>query len=85
MTDPFDPMVVNFSTGGTAVNGTDYTLSANHITIPAGQAGGNVTLQVMTIKTKGKEKVTMTLESGTGYTVATKNKPNMAKVTIHNK
>jgi hypothetical protein len=85
MTDPFDPMVVNFSTGGNAGNGSDYTLSANQITIPAGQSTGSVTLQVITTKAKGKEKATMTLQSGTGYTVVTTKKANVAKVTIHNK
>ena len=84
-TDPFEAMVVNFATGGSAASGSDYILSANQITIPAGQSTGSVTLQVITGKTKGKEKVTMTLQSGTGYTVTTKKKGNFAKVTIHNR
>lgn len=83
MSDPFDVMVVNFSTSGKAVNGTDYTLSANQITIPAGQFTGSVTLQVTTAKTKGREKAVMTLQPGTGYTVVAKHK--VAKVIIHNK
>jgi sugar lactone lactonase YvrE len=85
VTDPFDAMVVNFSTGGNAGNGSDYTLSANQITIPAGQSTGSVTLQVMTTKTTGKERATMTLQAGTGCSVVTKNKANVAKVIIHNK
>jgi hypothetical protein len=80
--DSFDAMVVNFSTGGNAGYGSDYTLSANQITIPAGQSTGSVTLQVITTKTNGKEKATMTLQPGTDYTVVTNKKAN---VTIHNK
>ena len=80
--DSFDAMVVNFSTGGNAGYGSDYTLSANQITIPAGQSTGSVTLQVITTKTNGKEKATMTLQPGTDYTVVTEKKAN---VTIHNK
>jgi hypothetical protein len=44
-----------------------------------------VVQQVITTKTKGKERATMTLQPGTGYTVVTKNKANLAKVIIHNK
>jgi hypothetical protein len=82
--DPTRDIVVNFSAGGSAVNGTDYTLSANQITIPAGQSSGSVTLQVMTTKTKGTEKAIITLQAETGYTVTTGKKANTAKVTIQN-
>ena len=40
---------------------------------------------MITTKSKGKERATMTLQAGTGYTVVTKNKANFAKVIIHNK
>jgi len=56
---------------GTAVLGTDYTLSGtpSTITVLSGASSGSVTLQVITSKTKGSETATMTLQAGTGYTV----------------
>ena len=70
----------------------DYTLSgpANQATILAGQTSAAVALTVTTSKTKGREKVTMTLNAGSGYQLPTvgkkkKVKPPKATVTINNK
>jgi hypothetical protein len=62
-------MNVSYSMSGNAVMGSDYALTAqgNRVTIPAGQSSGSVTLNVITGKTKGKEKAVMTLGAGTGY------------------
>jgi hypothetical protein len=79
------PIVVNYTMSGKASLGTDYTLSANQITIPPGSPSGSVTLQVITTQTKGSETATMTLQPGTGYTVVTKKKANRASVKIVNK
>jgi len=56
---------------GTAVLGTDYTLSGTpgKIAISAGASSASVTLQVITSKTKGSETATMNLQAGTGYVV----------------
>ena len=78
---------------GAARLGNDYTLSGtqNQIVIPAGQATGATILQVTTTKTKGSEKATMTLTSGSGYNLPAgfgkrkKTKPPHATVTIQNK
>jgi hypothetical protein len=70
----------------------DYTLSgpANQVVIPAGQTSGTVILTVTTAKTKGKEKATMTLSTGSGYQLPTVGKKHKIKapkatVTISNK
>ena len=67
---------------GTAVLGTDYTLSGTpgKITISAGASSGSVTLQVVTSKTKGSETATMNLQAGTGYTVNKKLKSASVKI-----
>jgi hypothetical protein len=67
---------------GTAVLGTDYTLSGTpgKITISAGASSAVVTLQVITSKTKGSETATMNLQAGTGYTVNQKQKSASVKI-----
>lgn len=66
------PTVVNYSMSGTAVLGSDYTLSGTpgQITIPPGAFSGSVGLQVVTSKTGRGEKATMTLNAGAGYNLA---------------
>jgi hypothetical protein len=79
------PIMVNYSMSGNAILGSDYTLSANPITIPPNQSSGSATLTAITAKTKGSEKATMTLTSGTGYTFPTsgkKKKPKIQKATV---
>jgi len=67
---------------GTAVLGTDYTLSGTpgKITISAGASSAVVTLQVITSKTKGSETATMNLQAGTGYTLNQKVKSASVKI-----
>jgi hypothetical protein len=83
----FQNVTVNYSMSGNAVLGMDYTLSgtSNQVTIPIGQTSAVVTLTVRTMKTKGKEKATMTLGTGMGYqlpTVGKKHKVMAPKVTV---
>jgi hypothetical protein len=42
-------------------------------------------LQVITNKTKGRKKATMTLQAKTGYTGVPNEKAHVGRVTIHNK
>jgi hypothetical protein len=61
---------VNYSIGGTAINGTDYSSIAGSITISPGLT--SATLPISTIQDniyEGDETITLTLTSGTGYTV----------------
>jgi hypothetical protein len=90
-TNVLQPTVVNYSMSGKASLGTDYTLSApNQIAIPSGQSSATATLTVITTKTKGREKATMTLNAGTGYNLPAgrkgrRAKPPKATVTIQNR
>jgi len=90
--NPSQPTVINYFAGGTAILNSDYTLTGvpNQITIPPGQASGTITLKVITFRTRGREKATLTLNGGSGYSLAPKAKrskknPNQATVTISNK
>ena len=60
---------VNFRMGGNAVNGSTYSLDANQFTIQPGTSSATVTLDVGTIGKKAKT-ATMTLNSGSGYTLS---------------
>jgi hypothetical protein len=69
-------ITVHYSMSGTAMQGTDYTLSGTpgQITIPANQPTGSVTLHAIADHvTEGSETATMTLTSGSGYTVSPAN------------
>lgn len=57
---------------GTALNGTDYTLSgmAGRVTIAAGQSAATVTLQAIADQIAEKsETAVMALSSGSGYKI----------------
>jgi hypothetical protein len=63
-------VAVNYSMSGKATPGTDYTLSGSpgQIVIQAGQTEGSVVLTALIDNKKEKpEKVTMTLQPGSGY------------------
>ncbi|MFZ1932170.1 MAG: hypothetical protein WAU84_00355 [Thermoguttaceae bacterium] len=70
-------LTVNFSTGGDAVLGTDYTLSAGGtplagktVTIAAGQNYVDVTLTAITSSTNtSTETATLTIQTGSGYQI----------------
>jgi len=84
--------MVNYSLSGNAIFNSDYTLSGtpNQIMIPPNQTSGSVTLTAITMKTRGREKTTMTIDQGTDYLLPTfgrrmKVKPPKETVTINNK
>jgi Putative Ig domain/PA14 domain/Bacterial TSP3 repeat len=61
----FLPLNVSFSTGGTAVRGTDYTLSAASVPIPAGATEGFVTITPLAdAEMEAAESVILTLQPG---------------------
>jgi hypothetical protein len=74
------PLIVLYSIGGTAVNGTDYQTLPGTITIPAGAASGTITLMPIDDNLpEGDETVLLTLKPDPAYTVGS---PNNAGVTI---
>jgi Ca2+-binding RTX toxin-like protein len=80
--DTTNPLTVNYSIGGTATNGTDYTLLPTTVIFEANSAIATVTVD-STADTivESDETVILTLAAGTGYTVGT---PNAATGTITN-
>jgi hypothetical protein len=70
--DTTNPLTVNYSIGGTATNGTDYTLLPTSVTFEANSAIATVTVD-STADTivESDETVILTLATGTGYTVGT--------------
>ena len=73
---------------GTAVQGTDYTLSdgtntlTNSVTIAAGQSSATITLTVVpSIVAEPLETATLTIQGGSGYAIGT---PNSASISIAN-
>ena len=77
---PGSTVTVNYAMGGTAIRGNHYSLSGIYgkATIPAGANSATVTLTV--IKSVQSSKIaTMTLSSGSGYTLSS---PTSASVTI---
>lgn len=74
-----DPLTVNYTVGGTATNGTDYTALTGTATIPAGSASTTVTVTPTDdAAVEGNETVTITLTAGACGPVA----PTSATVTI---
>ena len=70
--DPFFALQVNYSMGGRATEGSDYTLSgpSGHAVIPAGQSSVNIILtSVADHVNEGKESAKLILAPGTGYTI----------------
>ncbi|OBQ15073.1 MAG: hypothetical protein AN488_21100, partial [Anabaena sp. WA113] len=65
-------LTVNVALSGTATNGTDYTTIPTTVTFAAGSSTAVVNLNVIddTI-VEGAETATLTVTSGTGYTVGT--------------
>ena len=78
--DTTDPVTVNYSVTGTAVNGTDYAMLGTTAIIPAAQSSVNVVVTpIDEAAPEDDETVILTLTSGTGYTVGS---PSAATVTI---
>jgi hypothetical protein len=73
-------LIVNFTIGGTAANGTDYASIGTSVTIPAGSASATVTVTpIDDTAVESNETVVLALSAGTGYTVGS---PSSATVTI---
>jgi hypothetical protein len=68
---PTNSVTVNYTMGGNAVNGSQYSLSGapGQVTIPAGASSANVTLSVTSGPSRSAQ-ATMTLTSGSGYTLS---------------
>ncbi|WP_462162156.1 Calx-beta domain-containing protein, partial [Microcystis aeruginosa] len=67
-----NPLTVNYTVGGTATNGTDYTSIPTSVTFAAGSSTATVTVDPTADTTvESDETVILTLASGTGYTVGT--------------
>lgn len=62
---------VNFTTSGTATSGTDYTAPAGSVVITKGSTTGTITVNTLNdaLTTEGTETVTVSLASGTGYSL----------------
>ncbi|MDC8000175.1 discoidin domain-containing protein [Aequorivita todarodis] len=66
------PLTVNYTVGGTASSGSDYTALSGTVTIPNGQQSGTITvIPVDDTEVEPVETVILTLSSGAGYTVGT--------------
>ncbi|WP_254064188.1 S8 family serine peptidase, partial [Microcystis aeruginosa] len=65
-------LTVNYSVGGTATNGTDYTSIPTSVTFAAGSSTATVTIDPTADTTvENDETVALTLATGTGYTIGT--------------
>jgi hypothetical protein len=81
--NPSQVTAVNYSMGGKAILGSDYTLSGTigEADIPAGSSLTTVTLHaVPNVPTRRGEKAVLSLSAGAGYQII---KPNRATVNIH--
>ncbi|NCS55322.1 MAG: hypothetical protein GPJ23_25185 [Microcystis aeruginosa G13-05] len=67
-----NPLTVNYTVGGTATNGTDYTSIPTSVTFAANSSTATVTVDPTPDTTvESNETVALTLATGTGYTVGT--------------
>ncbi|MFM6323029.1 MAG: beta strand repeat-containing protein, partial [Microcystis panniformis] len=66
------PLTVNYTIGGTATNGIDYSTIGTSVTFAAGSSTATVTVDPSTDTTpEDNETVSLTLASGTGYNIGT--------------
>jgi Tfp pilus assembly protein PilE len=73
-------LTVNYTVGGTATSGSDYSALAGSVTIPSGSASATITVTPVDDTTvESSETVIATLSSGASYTVGS---PGNATVTI---
>jgi hypothetical protein len=73
-------LTVNYTVGGTATSGVDYTSLGTSVTIPAGQASATKTVAVIDNATpESSETAIVTLASNAAYTIGS---PSSATVTI---
>jgi Calx-beta domain len=74
------PLDVFYTVTGAATNGTDYTVLAGSVTIPAGQSSATITVgPIDDTDVESDETVILTLDDVAGYSVGT---PSAATVTI---
>ncbi len=67
-----DPLTVDYTIGGTAANGTDYTSIKKNVTIPAGAASATIALTPTDdALAEGNEAVRLTLLNGRTYKLGT--------------
>ncbi len=67
-----NPLTVNYTIGGTATNGTDYTSIPTSVTFAANSSTATVIVDPTADTTvENNETVALTLAAGTGYTVGT--------------
>jgi len=71
-------VTVNYRMSGTAIEDSNYSLSASQFTIPSGSSSATVTLNVLSA-TKRAKAATMSLQPGSGYTLSF---PTSASVSI---
>ena len=70
--DTIDPLVVNYSIGGTAVNGVDYATISSSVTIPIGSSTATVTINpTADFVPEFDETVSLTLLASSTYLVGT--------------
>jgi hypothetical protein len=80
--DTTNPLTVNYTVGGTATNGTDYTSIPTTVIFESNSAIATVIVDPTADTTvENNETVALTLATGTGYTVGT---PDAATGTITN-
>ena len=73
-------LTVNYTVGGTASNGTDYTTIPTSVVIPAGSASATITVTpIDDTVSESNETVVVTLSSSASYNVGS---PSAATVTI---
>ena len=65
-----NPLVVDYTTAGDAINGVDYALLPGSITIPAGERSATLEISPQTDSlVEGNESVVVQLRAGSGYQV----------------
>ena len=75
------PLVVNYSMGGSAVNGQDYQMLSGDVVIPAGSSSATIAIVPLDAGVVGGSRsVNLALAAGIGYTVS--DPPPAATVTI---
>jgi hypothetical protein len=65
-----EPLLVPYTTGGSAANGVDYQLLSGDVVIPAGSTSATVSVTPLADQSGGDHTVTLTLGSGSGYTLS---------------
>ncbi|PYK99615.1 MAG: hypothetical protein DME19_08005 [Verrucomicrobia bacterium] len=78
--DTSSALTVNYTLGGTAVNGTDYQQLGTSVTVPAGASSATVTVTpIDDSEPEGDETVVLTISGNAAYTVGS---PGSATITI---